>query len=379
MERRKHIAAVLCACLLTGCTNQTASHTEIPTVPPLATDGTEPSVMQTEPSSESSDAPAAEESERTLCRLVPVEFPEALTLPCAAVRNGQVYFCTSRTDAASFAGTAELYQLLPLENSQDKPYEPALYMPLFADAFAGVTAFSVLPEGGVCALVCGDTDASAALSPETYYEEPQRQWMLRLYDNTGAFVQETDLTALSSDGIQLTFSGITADAAGMICLTAVSDTRTELWVLDASGNLEKKIPADSFTAVSRIFTASDGRTLLFGQDDQYRTVLAELDPDADKLLPLHIWEEDPPLMLCSSSGQDAFCCLADETGICFWQGGQEEYVLFWEDTQLQGADVYWLEVLDDRTFAVLYTDSAGAAAAGILEILDKDQMFSELF
>lgn len=378
MERKKYAVLGACIFLLTGCMPDGLSQSEIPAVPPLVTeentaDPTEEATVQG-----TSDELEAETAE---FRFRPVQLGAGEhSLQGAAVSNeGLVYYCAGRTDADTFGNMAELYQLFP-DYAEEESSQAAVCMTLLSDTLAGVTAFDLLPDGGICALVCGDPFERPPEEWDTYYESPENRWFLLLYDGSGILTETIDLTAFSDVSESLSFSGITADAQGRIYLSVLYGDVWQIWVLDESGDLQEQIPAEMFSGISRMSTGPDGALLIFGQNEDYCSLLCELDVQSGSLREMRTFPEGEALVFCPGRADAVSCCYADETGVYYEQTDTERVqMLLWEDTGLSGADVYWMEQLDEERFAVISTDETGALIAGILENVDKDKPESEFF
>ena len=403
MKGKRQIAAVLCISLLTGCSEGTSSDVPVPTVPPLVTEET----SETEAASSGiTEEPTAEDAFQEDEDTKPVSYtfsvvslPEEMQLFHDAVcsNEGLLYYCISRTDAETFGNTTELMQLFP-ENAAESDYEAVPCMTLLKDTLASVMGFDLLPDGGVCALVCGnpfenppemlqtlpEESADAGLDEasywDTYYQKMKTGWSLLLYDKDGNLTKAVDLTAFSDES-SLTFSRMAADAQGNLYVTVLCGDEMQLWILDQTGSLQQKISADSFSAMTRILIASDGRVLLFGQDTQYCSTLAELDADTGTIVTLRTWTEHPPLTICTGTMETAPYYSVDETGIYFEaeDAAAPVQLMCWEETNVSGSEVCWIETLPYDRFGVIYTDETGTTIAGILENLDKNGAKSELF
>ncbi|MBQ8514108.1 MAG: hypothetical protein IJ496_01770 [Ruminococcus sp.] len=376
MERKKYAVLGMCMFLLAGCTPDGPSRSESPAGPPLVTE--ENISVSVEESAVQENACEPETDEY---RLRSVFLGEgAYSLQDAAVSNeGLIYYCTGRTDEETFGNAAELYQLFP-DYAEEGSSQAAVCMTLLSDTLASVTAFDLLPDGGICALVCGDPFERPPEEWDTYYESPENQWALLLYDRSGVLTGTADLTAFWDVPESLFFSGITADAQGRIYLSVLYGDVWQIWVLDESGNLQEQIPAEMFSGISRMSTGPDGALLIFGQNEDYCSLLCELDVQSGSLREIRTFPEGEALVFCPGGEASAACCYADETGVYYEQPDTERVqVLLWEDTGLSGADVYWMEQLDEKRFAVIYTDEAGASVAGLLENIDKDKSESEFF
>lgn len=378
MKRKNCAIFTMCTFLVTGCTPDMPSHSEVPTVPPLVTEKSTTAFSEESTAPESSDTP---EKETTEFRLRHIRFPdEEYILQSAAVSDdGLIYYCAGRTDEETFENIAELYQLFP-DAALEESCQAAAWMTLLSDTLAGVTSFDLMPDGGICALVCGDPSEKPPDVWDAYYENLENQWFLLRYDAAGVLTDKIDLTAISDSPESLSFTGISTDAQGQICISVLNGNAVQIWILDEAGILQRQISAERFSSISSMRIRSDGTLLLFGQDPEYCSILAELDMLSGELQEVRTFSEGEALVFCAGRDASAPYYYADAAGVYYEQAEAEQIpVFFWEDTDISGADVYWLEALAENRFAVMYTDESGVAAAVILEILDKNELKSELF